>query len=1598
MNDYVQAAIDTDKYLDLSKLEQQKVVNRQKEITKLIQKNSKYEEIIKDLRLELQKAKSNLNDWRNSWMMRTDDPQTPPLPNDFDDFDDIDDDNPDSDEGTINNVRDDDWYNTLIGCGKHLDKPINKEDIIPTAIPITATPNHTPNTDKDHNDEIDNDGDDGWAERNDRSNSITLIGNEMSISNTINDTNNVADGDNTADGDDNPGSNTSLNDVDMINGAQAFPMRSVNQGYDPVGKSPPIMQQLNVVDDNDNDNISSINCLIDTGSNINAINTSYASSTYMSRIVTLKRSFPVYTASGSTKVNKYIRFNIKQKNKHIIPIRFYLMDIPFNFILGRGGIRLLKITISALNDEEYVHKANDDHTILQSNDIDDNYWDDQTLLPPKPNDDTEESVVAIHYIRPLDMDKWRSHDYILNTCADVHKPERSGKRRSQYTKQSILALLPKMNIQDPIIRKNVGNLIYGNIENIALDWADCGTIPGVELEIELKDNFEPFNIPLYSSNWKYKAEIDRQERLLANADFIERSKSRIGSSITMAKKKHGELRLCVDYRRLNKYTVVDQYPIPNMHERLAKIGSRITVYSAIDIRHGYYHINIKESDRWKTAFYTFNGLWQFKKTPFGLINAPKVFQRAMDKIFHDLDFVLVYIDDILVMSENEKQHLEHLRIIFERLRKYKLKIRPDKCYFFQPSLKYLGYLIDSYGARADPDYINKVIELKKPKNPKELERFLGMIGWIGKFIPQLSHHTSVLTPLRRKKSKWLWTNDQDIAFNNIKNLAERTPILKHPDLDKEFIVITDASDYALGGVLMQKNANDDLVPVEYMSKQFDVHQRNWHCSEKEIYAVIVACEKWRKFLLRRRFTIYTDHRNLITLLEDPRENSKLNRWTIRLQPYDFVAKFIAGIDNIVADYLSRDIIHTKGYKDFSKNQSQGYTAEETFFVDRNVIKNPNDNSILTLNLLNDKPYCITNAKKKKINLIPLKHDVNNYGSSNNNVRRSRRLINKKTNYNDDNIRIINTDYIPPNLNSDDNDINNESNDDNVAHSTHDKSEDEVFISKKNREKGKQQKISKNDELDIFGSHNNLMDQLYSPVNNKNIFDTTFLMNHQKADPELNVIIKALDKKTGLLSTIRDIDNNNLKEGLYRINNHKLLVYGDDMRIVIPPTLRSSYLHHFHNHITKQHNGKQRMYKDMSKEVWWRGLRRDISDYCQVCPACQMVKGNRGKHTHLSLFPCTYPFQIIAIDLVGPLPTTSSDNTYILSAIDRYSRMCRIIPIPDIKTCTITRYLLDNWIYVYGAPEQILSDRGSQFLAQIFKHLCNIWGIKKIYTSAYHPETDGMIERLHRWIKERLRIMSVEKNLDFINHDDWDIFCGCIQFAYNTQPNKMTGYAPYTIIYGKDINLPDTIQKINSLRDDKRKGLINKNINLFDRDPILSKKDKKRWLKHIQIEREIINDDVFKQQEKYDNQRRRYFAKKHQKGKSSQHRQEDDPNDNVIRDLDDKKDNKKKKKPNNSNSSNKVLRIGDKVLHYIGDRYVGNKSKLIPQYDDRIWRITKCKNNGNSFFIRDGSNIRKWVHKSKLKRYFEFNDLPGKRGNNNNNIHRKEMNKGRKRSL
>ena len=262
--------------------------------------------------------------------------------------------------------------------------------------------------------------------------------------------------------------------------------------------------------------------------------------------------------------------------------------------------------------------------------------------------------------------------------------------------------------------------------------------------------------------------------------------------------------MCIDYRGLNKLIVKNLYPIPRIDDLIDQLrGAK--VFSVIDLMQGYYQLQLVEEDRPKTAFVTPFGQYQFVVLPFGLSNAPAYFQSKMNELFSSLVdcCVLIYLDDILVFSKNPEEHLQHLRQVLEILRHEKFYGRLHKCAFFKKELKYLGHIVSAEGIRVDPKQIEKVNEWPVPTDVSEVRSFLGLANYFRKFIQGYSQLVLPLTALTNRRAVFEWTPECQSAFERVKALLTSVPVLKMPDWDRRFEVVTDASDFALGAVLLQ---------------------------------------------------------------------------------------------------------------------------------------------------------------------------------------------------------------------------------------------------------------------------------------------------------------------------------------------------------------------------------------------------------------------------------------------------------------------------------------------------------------------------------------------------------------------------------------------------------------------------------------------------------------------------------------------------------------------------------------------------------------------------------------------------------------------------
>lgn len=462
-------------------------------------------------------------------------------------------------------------------------------------------------------------------------------------------------------------------------------------------------------------------------------------------------------------------------------------------------------------------------------------------------------------------------------------------------------------------------------EVFARDDLDYGHTTAVKHKIRLSDStpFKQRVRPIHPSD--YEA-VRLHLRELYDANIIRESESPFASPVVIVKKKSGKIRLCIDYRKLNSQTIRDAYALPNIEEAFAALtGSKW--FSVMDLKSGFYQVEMEEEDKPKTAFVTPMGFWEFNRMPQGVTNAPSTFQRVMEKCMSSLNLkeVLVFLDNLIVFSETLEQHEERLMRVLNRLKEFGLKLSPEKCHFFRKSVKYLGHVVSENGVEIDPDKISALTTWPRPNNIRELKSFLGFTGYYRRFIKDFSKIAKPLNELTagyipaKKKNKIKsfsnadlkspfadrWTPKCELAFRTLIEKLTTAPILGFANSSLPYILHTDASLHGLGAALYQQQDGQTKV-IAYASRGLSKCERRYPTHKLEFLALKWAItDKLSDYLYGAEFTVVTDNNPLTYVLSSAKLDAAGHRWLAALSNFNFSIQYRAGKRNQDADGLSR---------------------------------------------------------------------------------------------------------------------------------------------------------------------------------------------------------------------------------------------------------------------------------------------------------------------------------------------------------------------------------------------------------------------------------------------------------------------------------------------------------------------------------------------------------------------------------------------------------------------------------------------------------------------------------------------------------------------
>ncbi|KAJ9541992.1 hypothetical protein OSB04_028498 [Centaurea solstitialis] len=396
-------------------------------------------------------------------------------------------------------------------------------------------------------------------------------------------------------------------------------------------------------------------------------------------------------------------------------------------------------------------------------------------------------------------------------------------------------------------------------------------------------------------------ELSNQLEELLGKGFIHPSSSPWGAPILFVKKKDGSMWMCIDYCELNKLTVKNRYPLPRIDDLFDQLQGTAW-FSKIDLRSGYHQVKVREEDVQKTTFRTRYGHFEVVVMPFGLTNAPAVFMDLMNRVCRPMldKSVIIFIDDILIYSKTKEDHVVHLIEVLETLRRERLYAKFSKCDFWLQEVQFLGHLVNREGIKVDPAKIEAVMKWEVPKTPTEIRSFLGLAGYYRRFIQDFSKIVVPLKRLTRKNVKFVWGEEQQKAFELLREKLCKAPVLTLPEGVDDMTVYCDASYHGLGCVLMQRGK-----VIAYASRQLKTHEVNYPTHVLELAAVVFALKLWRHYLYGVKCTIYTDHKSLRYFLDQQNLNMRQRRWLDVVKDYDYEILYHPGKANVVADTLSR---------------------------------------------------------------------------------------------------------------------------------------------------------------------------------------------------------------------------------------------------------------------------------------------------------------------------------------------------------------------------------------------------------------------------------------------------------------------------------------------------------------------------------------------------------------------------------------------------------------------------------------------------------------------------------------------------------------------
>ncbi len=974
---------------------------------------------------------------------------------------------------------------------------------------------------------------------------------------------------------------------------------------------------------------------------------------------------------------------------------------------------------------------------------------------------------------------------------------------------------PIVEVVDTDTRPPIPSIIQAVIDRHATaDGTLRGDVPhnvtahGASMDIRVLPHSRPTNVRQYRlTPLEQSTLVEKVQEFLARG-WIEPSNSPWSSSVLFIPKPNGSLRFCVDYRFLNKVTIRDQGPLPSIPALLDSMrGAR--VFSALDLCSGFYQIPLSESSRDYTAFPTPLGQYRWRVMPMGLTNAPAVFQQAMNSVLRPhivAGYCAVYIDDVLIKSSSLEEHARHLDAVLTSLQDARYFCQLPKCQFALSELRYLGFLVDGDGVRPDPKKVQSVAQWRPPTEhiartrsadvyvspadrraaPQALasavRSFLGFMTFFNRFIPRFA---SVAAPLYEQTRDYPppWSESCDRAWAQLVQCLVTATYAYHPRFDSPFHVYTDASLRGVGGVIMQR-AGDVLRPVAFCARKLQDAETRYSTTEQELLAVVHCFQQWRCYLEGSTVVLHTDHEPLTWLQSQKTLSRRQARWLEFLSQFNYSVLYVKGDENVVSDALSRRLQLPAGPSDLPGDTwpvppsppthslgalwSPGhwYLPCGGYFASRMVAMLHSDASGRlrqhTRASARGAASCGEECPAGEQSSTPAAPEglptppVQSRPLYRSARPRARRRSSPPTRHRQDQKQSV-TQGEPPAPDSNDRSgtvpeafepcggyAGGSSPSTPLPQDASSAPAREVAAHPEGVLRGSQPD-SLSAQADNLAAHEKLYDDLFTRLRSVLMHDRETSTDAQRAHLRLQE-----------------------RDGLLWRDNHRLYVPVGDQ-------LRSDILWWHHDVPWAAHLGIQKTMSLLKRQFYWPGMQRDVDAYVASCHSCQVNKSDRRRRVP-ALSPLVPPescWRTLGVDLIINLPTSASGHDAICVFMCHLSKMVRLVATHTTLSAQGFAKLFMLHIFPhYGFPVTIVSDRGTQWNSDFFKAICVAAGISLTLSTAYHPQTNGLVERTNEVVEAALR--------HYVAADlkDWDDYLPLVEFALNSSYHPSLGTTPY----------------------------------------------------------------------------------------------------------------------------------------------------------------------------------------------------------------------------